>query len=125
MNDSEIVCVEGKNGAYRLLYTHDDGFTRHVVEIEPDGYSCLINEQRCFTRGTHERMEKLSGVNLNELNKLTVAKHIGLKMKYFPDFEERDGFEETDYEMRYERRRQLLEDFGCEADYDHPADNIE
>lgn len=64
MNTSDVKMIE-RNGAQVLLYSHDDGFTRHVVEISPEGrYRCLLNESPCFRRGTHDRMARLHGLEL-------------------------------------------------------------
>lgn len=59
-----------RNGLTILLYSHDDSFTRHVVEFDQDGYYlCRINEQPCFRRGTHDRMAKLHGFDLNQMDR--------------------------------------------------------
>lgn len=64
MNIGEIKKIE-RRGATKFLYSHDDGFTRHVVEIYPEGnYLCRINESPCFRRGTHDKMAKLNGYDL-------------------------------------------------------------
>lgn len=67
MTKESVIRVEGKNGAFKLLYSHDDGYTRHVVEFLPDGYCCRLNEIACFKRGTHEKMARLHGIDLNAL----------------------------------------------------------
>lgn len=67
MTLDEVRRVDGKNGAFRLLYSHDGGFWRHCVEVMPDGYACLIQESYCFTRGTHQAMARLHGVDLSAL----------------------------------------------------------
>jgi hypothetical protein len=67
MKTSEITRVDGKAGAYKLIYSHDGGFTRYVVAIMGNEYFCLINESACFKRGTHEKMVKLFGANLNDM----------------------------------------------------------
>lgn len=75
MNKEQVIRVEGKSGAYKLLYSHDDGFTRFVVEILPGGYVCRLNESCVFRRGTHEKMALLHGVNLNDLDCQTYREH--------------------------------------------------
>jgi aspartate oxidase len=71
MNLSEVTRID-RQGAIALLYSHDDGFTRHVVEIYPSGqYICRINEVPCFRRGTHDRMARLHGFELTQLEQRT------------------------------------------------------
>lgn len=68
MNNHEIIRIENKQGGESLLYSHDDGFTRYKVIITAElKWECYINESRCFKRGTHELIAKLSGFNLNDM----------------------------------------------------------
>ena len=70
MNISEVIRID-RQDAIALLYSHDDGFTRHVVEIYPSGqYICRINEAPCFRRGTHDRMARLHGFELTRLEQV-------------------------------------------------------
>lgn len=67
MNIGEVKRVD-KRGATALLYSHDDGFTRHVVEIYPNGsHLCRINESPCFRRGTHDHMARAHGFDLTDM----------------------------------------------------------
>lgn len=70
MNISEVTRID-RQGVIALLYSHDDGFTRHVVEIYPSGqYICRINEVPCFRRGTHDWMARLHGFELVRLERV-------------------------------------------------------
>lgn len=70
MNLSEVTRID-RQGVIALLYSHDDGFTRHVVEIYRSGqYTCRINEVPCFMRGTHVRMARLHGFTLDRLERV-------------------------------------------------------
>lgn len=71
MNKESVTRVDGKQDTFKLLYSHDEGYTRHVVEVLPDGYVCRINEIACFKRGTHEWMARLHGISLNTLPCIT------------------------------------------------------
>lgn len=71
MNISEVIRLEGKGGAYSLLYSHDTGYTRHVVVVIDSEYYCLLNEVPVFNRGTHQKMAKLHGLDLSEMNCVT------------------------------------------------------
>jgi hypothetical protein len=66
MNTNDVKQVI-QNGITKLLYSTDDSFTRYVVELMDNSYRCRLNEVPCFKRGTHERMAKAHGVDLNEL----------------------------------------------------------
>lgn len=68
MNKDQVIRVEGRCGTFRLLYSHDDGFTRYCVEILNDGYVCRLNESAVFDRGTHHKMAKLHGIDLNSMD---------------------------------------------------------
>lgn len=71
MKQDEVVRIEGKAGAFKLLYSHDGGYTRYVVGITREGYFTLLNEVPCFTRGTHEKMAKMHGINLHDFDCIT------------------------------------------------------
>jgi hypothetical protein len=71
VNASNVTLVHGQRGARRLIYSHDGGFTRHVVELLPDGYITRINETPCARRGTHDRMARLFGVDLCAMDCVT------------------------------------------------------
>jgi len=73
MNYSDIIKIDGKAGAFKLLYSHNDGFTRHVVAICGSEYFCLLNEVPCFRRSTHEKMAKLHCVDLASLECITFS----------------------------------------------------
>lgn len=67
MNIADVKKIE-RRGATMLLYSHDKGFTRHVVEVYPNGhYLCRINESPCFRRGTHDRMARTQGLELTTM----------------------------------------------------------
>jgi hypothetical protein len=68
MRKAEVIRLEGRAGAYSLLYSHDDGFTRHVVEVLPDGYVTRINEVPCMRRGTHDHMASAHGLTLSAMD---------------------------------------------------------
>lgn len=68
MNSSEVQRIERPDTTL-LLYSHDDSFTRHVVEIGNNQYQCRINEEPCFRRGTHDRMAKLHGFDLTTMER--------------------------------------------------------
>lgn len=73
INAAEVMRVD-RPRSVTLLYSHDDGFTRHAVEIFEDGtYHCRLNESVCFRRGTHEHMAKLHGYTLTELKERMYA----------------------------------------------------
>ena len=71
MRKDEVIRLEGRAGAFRLLYSHDGGFTRHVVEIHPEGYLARVNESPCMRRGTHDRMAAAHGLRLSDLECVT------------------------------------------------------
>ncbi|AFN39168.1 hypothetical protein F485_gp278 [Aeromonas phage CC2] len=64
------VIVRETNHGKDLIYSHDDGFTRHVVQIYDGGYACYLNESRCFKRKTHELMMTQCGIDPKEINPL-------------------------------------------------------
>jgi hypothetical protein len=67
MNIAEVTCIK-RGGVISLLYSHDGGFTRHVVDIFHGEYAvCRINEVESFRRGTHMRMAALHGFDLSDL----------------------------------------------------------
>ena len=73
MNQSEVIKI--KNGeSIKLLYSHDNGFTRYCVEIIGNNYLTRINESHCFKTGTHEKMAKHNRFNLNEMACVTFNK---------------------------------------------------
>lgn len=71
MNKSEVLKVDSKAANYCLLYSHDTGYTRHVVAVIGNDYYCLLNEVPVFTRGTHQKMAKLYGLDLNKMDCIT------------------------------------------------------
>ncbi|MGF6440218.1 hypothetical protein [Paraburkholderia youngii] len=74
INASQVKRVQ-RTGSVSLLYSHDLGFTRHVVEIFENGtYICHLNESPCFRRGTHEVMARLHGYDLTEMEGVMVAR---------------------------------------------------
>lgn len=66
MNRAEVKRLD-RYGVTVLLYSHDDGFTRHVVEIQGSRYIARLNEVHCFKRRTHEDMARIHGFNLNTM----------------------------------------------------------
>ena len=67
MNTSDVIKQAKKDG-FSLLYSHDGDFTRHRIDFYSDGtFACLITEQRCFRRGTHDAMAKVHDIDLLSL----------------------------------------------------------
>lgn len=68
MNTKDVIRHEKKDG-FSLLYSHDGDFTRHRIDFYSDGtFACLINEQMCFRRGTHDAMAKVLCIDLLSMN---------------------------------------------------------
>lgn len=75
MNTSDVIKQARKDG-FSLLHSHDDGFTRHRIDFYSDGtFACLINEQMCFRRGTHDAMAKVHGIDLLLMNPAPYGAH--------------------------------------------------
>ena len=73
MNQLEVIKIN-KNKSITLLYSHDNGFTRYSIEIIGNNYLTRMNESPCFKTGTHEKMAKHKGFNLNEMSCVTFTK---------------------------------------------------
>lgn len=73
MNKSEVVKIV-KGESVKLLYSHDNGFTRYCIEVNGNEYLTRRNEHPCFKTGTHEKMAKHKGFNLNEMCCVTFTK---------------------------------------------------
>lgn len=73
MNQSEVVkMIRGKS--VTLLYSHDNGFTRYSIEINGNEYLTRRNEHPCFKTGTHEKMARHKGFDLNGMSCVTFNK---------------------------------------------------
>ncbi|UYD59185.1 hypothetical protein HPMBJEAJ_00070 [Aeromonas phage avDM6] len=68
-----VIVRETKHGK-DIVYSHDNGFTRYVVQICDGGYACYINESRCFKRKTHDLMMSNCGIDYKEIEPLKWSK---------------------------------------------------
>ena len=73
MNKSEVIKII-KGNSVTLLYSHDDGFTRYCVEVNGNEYLTRRNEYPCFKTGTHEKMARHNGFDLNRMSCMTFNK---------------------------------------------------